>query len=140
MLKSGPERLQQKVWYGKLTWDFEFHWMLGMKPQVIRLCFLGKEVEIDIRVLISGYNINEMREQAKLVSMEERIKQLGKKFYNKAITIPHHPINVHINEYQYLPNYDKIKPIYNMLKELWSFNVNTVNTLHCNYFNNENHL
>ena len=92
--------------------------MLGMKPQVIRLCFLGKEVEIDIRVLISGYNINEMREQAKLVSMEERIKQLGKKFYNKAITIPHHQINVRINEYTYLPNFDKIKPIYNMLKEL----------------------
>ena len=59
-----------------------------------------------------------LREEANICTIKERIESLGRNYYQKALIIPHHPLNLNKDKYKYIPAYDKTKPIYNILQDL----------------------
>ena len=70
---------------------------------------LGRPRETPIRTLL---------EEAKISTIENRLKKLAKNWYEKSRNIPHHPITINKNQYEYDPNTDKIETIYNKLRNL----------------------
>ena len=59
-----------------------------------------------------------LRAENNIISIKERAKVLGKNWFAKISNDNKHPITKNKHEYKYLPEYDKIKPLYNILKDL----------------------
>ena len=67
---------------------------------------LGKAQETPIRNLY---------EEARITSVQQRLEELAKNWYNKSLTIPHHPIVLNQQTYEYDPLTDKQETLYNKL-------------------------
>ena len=59
-----------------------------------------------------------LRAENNIISIEDRVKVLGKNWFVKISNDNKHPISKNEHEYKYLPEYDKIKPMFNILKDL----------------------
>ena len=66
----------------------------------------------------SNYSNKKLLEEANICSIEERVKALSKKWFEKSKSIPHHPLVTKSHLYQYIPEYDKKKTVHQLLTEL----------------------